>query len=184
MSIYTGKEVAVYSEFHMFGDTNKSIEEQLKNTKIYLKDKLLDIKTERELVPYYGNMCGIVCATKEDGVFKKCLHITSVPYFLSEDWNYAERIYKDIQRLWKRCKNKKIPFTLEYVKDHLWYDEQPYIELMFNEVKEHPYAKCVRGKYHTTWMQRDRERLVETMREFDYTEEQINEWVWNGRKTW
>ena len=75
MSIYTGKEVAVYSEFHMFGDTNKSIEEQLKNTKIYLKDKLLDIKTERELVPYYGNMCGIVCEAKEDGVFKKCLHI-------------------------------------------------------------------------------------------------------------
>ena len=55
---------------------------------------------------------------------------------------------------------------------------------MFNEIKEHPYAKPVRGKYHSKWMQMYRDRLVETMREFGYTEEQINEWVWNGKRTW
>ena len=184
MSIYTGKEVAVYSEFHMFGDDDKTIDEQLKNTKIYIRDMPLEIKTERDLVPYYGNMCGIICGIHEDGVIKKCLHISSVPYFLSEDWSWTERVYKDIQRLWKQCKRKKIPFTLEYVKKHLWYDEQPFIESMFNEIKEHPYAKLVRGKYHSTWMHHYREILIETMREFNYTEDQINAWVWEGKRTW
>jgi len=184
MSEYTGKEPCVYSEFHMFADKNKSIEELLKNTKIYIKNEILEINTERELVPYYANMCGIVCGTKEDGVIKTCIHITSVPYFLSQDWERTEEIYKDIQRLWKQCKRKKIPFTLEYIKKHIWYDEQPCIEPMFNEIKEHPYAKLVRGKYHSTWMQMYRDRLVETMQEFGYTDEQINEWVWNGKRTW
>lgn len=184
MSIYTGKEIALYSEFHMFGDEDKTIEEQLKTTKIYLKDELLEIKTEHDLVPYYGNMCGIVCGTKEDGVFKKCLHITSVPYFLSQDWEWTERVYKDIQTIWRRCKRKNIPFTLNYVKEHLWHDDEPCVESMFSEIKKHPYAKLVRGKYHSTWMQRYRDKLVETMREFNYTEDQINEWVWNGRRTW
>ena len=184
MSIYTGKEPCVYSEFTMFGDESKTINEQLANTVIHYKENILDIKTERELVPYYANMCGIVCANHEDGVIKKSIHISSVPYFLSQDWEWTEGIYKDIQTIWRKCKRKNIPFTLEYVKKHLWRDEEPCIEPMFNEIKEHPYAKLKRGKYHSTWMQMFRDKLVETMREFDYTEDQINEWVWNGRRTW
>ena len=180
MSIYTGKEPCVYSEFN----DNKTIEEQLKTIKIYLKDKLLEIKTERDIVPYYANMCGVVCGTKEDGIIKKCLHITSVPYFLYQDWEHTERIYKDIQRLWKRCKRKNIPFTLEYVKQHLWRDDEVCVESMFNEIKEHPYAKCVRGKYHSTWMNHYRDKLKETMQEFGYTDEQIDKWIWEGKRTW
>ena len=55
---------------------------------------------------------------------------------------------------------------------------------MVKDISEHPYKKCVRGKYHSSWMQRYRELLMETMQEFGYTETQINEWVWNGRRTW
>ena len=184
MSKYTGREPCVYSEFTMFGDDDKTIEEQLANTVIHWKDTILNIKTERELVPYYGNMCGIVCATHEDGVLKKSLHISSVPYFLSQDWEWTERMYKNIQKIWRQCKRKNIQFTLDYVKKHIWYDEQSCLEPMFNDIKKHPYAKPVRGKYHSTWMQMYRDKLVETMREFGYTEEQINEWVWYGKRTW
>ena len=183
MSKYTGKEPCVYSEFHMFGD-GTSVDNQLKNTNIYIKGEKADIKTERDLIPYYGNMCGIICGTKEDGVIKKCLHISSVPYFLTQDWDWTERLYKDIQVLWRRCKRKKIRFTLEYVKEHLWHDDQSCIEPMVEDIKEHPYAKYERGKFHSNWMQMYRDELVETMREYGYTDEQINKWVWEGLKTW
>ena len=29
-----------------------------------------------------------------------------------------------------------------------------------------------------------RDELIETMKKFNYTEDQINEWVWNGKRTW
>lgn len=183
MSIYTGKEPCVYSEFTMFGDEGKTIDEQLENTIIYLNHERLNIKTERELVPYYGNMCGIG-ASYEDGVIKKTLHMSSVPYFLSQDWEWTERMYKDFQRMWKRCKRENIPFTLEYIREHFWRDKDPCIPSMIETINKHPYAKLKRGTFHSNWMQYHRKILIETMREFNYTEDQINEWVWNGRRTW
>lgn len=184
MSCYTGKEPCVFSEFTMFGDSNKTIEEQLNNTIIHLGNTILDIKTERELVPYYANMCGIVCATHEDGKIKKSLHISSVPYFLSQDWEWTERTYKKLQSMWKKCKRNNIPFTIDYVRDHFWKNEENYLETMVDEINKHPYAKLKRGKFHSVWMQHYRDKLIETMKEFGYTDQQINEWVWNGRKTW
>ena len=184
MSKFTGREPAVYSEFTMFGEPNKTIEEQLANTVIHYNDEILDIKTERELVPYYANMCGIVCATNENGKVKKSIHITSVPYFLSQDWEWTERMYKQIQSIWRKCKRNNIKFTIEYVKEHFWRDEEPDLEKIVKEIAEHPYAKYVKGKFHSNWMQRYRDLLIEEMRKYNYTEEQINEWVWNGRRTW
>lgn len=184
ISIYTGKEPCVYSEFTMFGDDNKTIEEQLANTVIHWKDNVLNIKTERELVPYYGNMCGIICATHEDGVLKKSLHISSVPYFLSQDWEWTERTYKRLQSLWKKCKREKIPFTVEYAEQHYWGKDDDNLAEMIEDINKHPYAKLKRGRYHSSWMQYHRDRLIETMRQFNYTEDQINEWVWNGKRTW
>ena len=185
MSIYTGKEVAVYSVFHMFGNPDMTIEEQLAITKIYWKHNVLDIKTERELVPFYGNMVGVSCGVKENGVMKECIHISDVPYFLSQDWEWAERLYEDIQRIYKRCKRKNIAFTKDYVKSQVYRaDEELCFNEMFNCIKQRPYAKYEKGQFHSTWMQRYRELLMKTMREFGYTEEQINNWVWEGIKSW
>ena len=184
MSKYTGKEVCVYSEFYMFDKTDIPLEERLKKVTIYLKDKVLDIKTERQLVPYYANMVGAMGCTNEDGIFRRTIHISSLPYFLSEDWGKVDRMYRDLQKFWKRCKRQGIEFTLDYVKEHFWYDDEPCLEGMFKEIKEHPYAKLVRGKYHSRFMQHYRDELVKTMKEFNYTEDEINEWVWNGKRTW
>lgn len=184
MSKYTGREPCVYSEFTMFGDDGKTIEEQLANTVIHLKDTILNIKTERELVPYYGNMCGIVCTTHEDGVLKKNIHISSVPYFLSQDWEWTERMYKDLQSMWRKCKRKGIPFTVEYAEQHYWGRDDSNLLKMVEEINEHPYAKLKRGKYHSSFMQYYRDKLKDTMQEFGYTDKQINEWIWNGRRTW
>lgn len=187
MSKYTGKEPCVYSEFTMFGDEGKTINEQLINTIIYCKNEILDIKTERELVPYYGNMCGIICATREDGKIKKNIHISSVPYFLSQDWEWIERLYKDVQRIWRYCQRKKIPFDFTYVQSKVWMgDEELALPDIVKDVAEHPYKKIECGKYHSTrWgVQHYRELMIETMKKYGYTDEQIYEWVWNGKRTW
>ena len=55
---------------------------------------------------------------------------------------------------------------------------------MYNEIKVHPYAKYIKGKFHSNWMQHYRDLLVEEMRKYNYTEEQINKWVWEGERTW
>ena len=184
MSEYTGKEPCVYSEFTMFGD-GTSIEEQLKHCRIYWKGKIIDIKTEKELVPYYANMIGMLCGVHEDGVLKRSLHFSEVPYFLSQDWEWTERIYKDIQRIWRYCHRKSIPFTFEYVQKKSCYNEdEALLRNIVNDISEHPHKKYVRGTYHSRWMHRYRELLMETMKEYGYTNKQINEWVWNGRRTW
>ena len=123
----------------------------------------------------------------KDGVIKKCLHISKVPYFLSEDWRWTEDLYKDVQKIWKYCNRKQIPFSLEYVQSKLWIgsDESALLDIV-NEIAEHPYKKLERGKYHSTrWgIQHYRELLMETMKEYGYTDDQINAWVWEGKRTW
>ena len=110
--------------------------------------------------------------------------MSSVPYFLSQDWEWTERIYKDLQKMWKYCQRKNIPFTLEYVQEKYWDNEEPILPNIVNDIISHPYKKYVRGTYHSKWMHHYRELLIETMREFGYTEKQINKWVWEGIRTW
>ena len=77
-----------------------------------------------------------------------------------------------------------ILFTVEYAEQHYWGRDDDNLAEMVEEINKHPYAKLKRGKYHSKWMQYYRDKLVETMKAYDYTESQIYEWVWNGKRTW
>lgn len=144
-------------------------------------DKLLDIKCLKDLIPYGAFLIGMGYGDKNGN------HIVRIGSRSFVDREEEERFtwhLDQVKKIYRRCKRKKIEFTEEYVQKELsWISNKEAISEFYKRVKEHPCTKDVSG-VHSNIHQHYRNELVETMKEFGYTQEQADEWVYHNNKTW
>ncbi len=143
--------------------------------------ELLDIKCLRDLLPYAAFIVGMAYGN-HDGTY--ICYIGGKSFIDEEEEEHFTWYLKQIQRLYKRCKRKKIEFTEEYVLEQLsWVIDKDIIKTLFYRVKEHPYSANVEG-LHDNLHQYYRKKLEEDMIKTGYTPEQAYEWVYHNNKTW
>lgn len=144
-------------------------------------DKLLDIKSVKDLLPYGAFIVGMAYGN-QDGTY--ICHIGERSFVDTEEEESMTWYLNYVKRIYRRCKRKKIPFELDYVLEELdWITDKDRIITLFNRVKEHPCSANVKG-LHDNMHQYYRERLYEDMVKTGYTEDQAREWVYNNNKTW
>ena len=144
-------------------------------------EELLDIKCDKDLLPYGAFLVGCSYGD-QDGTY--IAHIGSRSFVDQEEEERFTWYLREVQRLYRRCKRKKIEFTEEYVQHELsWISDKETISEMYRRVKEHPTSANVKG-LHDNLHQHYRRRLAEEMVKAGYTQEQADEWVYNNNKTW
>lgn len=142
---------------------------------------LLDIKSIKDLLPYAAFLVGAAGGNK-DGFYTA--HIGSRSFVDQEEEERFAWYLRDVKKLYRRCKRKKIEFTEEYVQKELsWVSDKTMISEIYRRVKEHPTSANVKG-LHDNLHQYYRRRLAEEMVKAGYTQEQADEWVYNNNKTW
>ena len=191
MSVYCGK-CDLWDSLVMIGKSNDETTDWSK-IKIYQHtdesyfdkdgfhgDQLLDIKCLKDLLPYAAFLKSMAYGDK-DGTY--ICHISKRSFIDTEEEEHLTWYLKDVQRLYKGCKRKKIEFTEEYVLKELKWANKDIIKTLFYRVKEHPYSANVEG-LHDNLHQHYRKRLEEDMIKAGYTPKQAYEWVYNNNKTW
>lgn len=131
MSSYSGK-CDVYDSLVMIH--NYTDEELANNVKIYQgygdKEKLLDIKCRKDLIPYYAHL---ISSSAQNNVDRTAhIHITSESFVDSEEHESLEFKMKRVLTVYNRCKRKKIDFVVDDVVEELaWkgFDDHIYREI-------------------------------------------------------
>ena len=144
-------------------------------------DQLLDVKCLKDLLPYAAFLTSMSYGN-QDGTY--ICHIGSRSFIDLEEEERFMWYLKEIKKLYRRCKRKKIEFTEEYVQKELsWISDKKTISEIYKRVKEHPTSANVKG-LHDNFHQYYRRELAEDMVKAGYTQEQADEWVYNNNKTW
>ena len=170
-------ETTDWSKIKIYQHTDESYFDE----KGFHGDQLLDIKCLKDLLPYAAFLTSMAYGN-QDGTY--ICHIGKRSFIDTEEEERFTWYLKDIQKLYRRCKRKKIEFTEEYVMDKMhWWSDKDAIKTLFYRVKEHPYSANVKG-LHDDMHQYYRKRLEEDMIKAGYTSEQAHEWVYHNNKTW
>lgn len=138
----------------------------------------LNITSLKDLIKYAPYLISVGIGTKEE-----CKYwITSESFIDREDRESLEWKLKTVKQIYRRCKRKGIEFTLETVKENIFftYCNEELIQGLYERVKAHPYTKNISG-LHTNLHQIYREYWVEGMMEYGWTEEEAKNWVYNGK---
>ena len=174
MSRFSGK-CDLYDHIEICG-----LENTLKS-KIYLgwnSEESLDIKEERDLVPYYPFV--ISCGAFEHGV--GTMHLMSKSWVDYEEEDVLEAYLQQILKIQRRCKRKKVEFNV----DEVWEDvsnvfwKRDEIRELIKRVKEHGKKAACDG-IHLSSKNYYRDQLVEEMIKFGYSEDVAKTWVYEGR---
>lgn len=186
MSIFTGKECCVYSEFYVFNRDEVINFDKYKIERILGKNEKeeLHFTCERDIVPYYAHMINVSCCSKDHNY----MLISKYPNYVYEKRDYIKWKYSSVKKTFRRCKRENIEFTFdEVLKDNKWWvkseDDENLFREIYNRVKEHPYAKedyNITVKYQQFYM----DKLTEAMLEAGYTEEETSAWVNDGVRLW
>lgn len=150
-----------------------------KKVKIYLKDKLLDIGSIKDLLPYAGYLTSSACYYQGD----YNIRLSDESFVDREERERLERSLKWIKNEYRRLKRHKKKFVPEEVAERYSWINAPYVIEICKRVAEHPTVANVEG-IHTNMHQYYRERLRDEMIKCGYTKKQANKWVYEGIKTW
>ena len=131
MSSYSGK-CDVFDSLVMI--SKYTDEELANNVKIYQgygeDEKLLDIKCQKDLIPYYAHL---VSSSVHCGLDRTAsIHITSESFVDREERESLEFKLKRVITAYNRCKRKKIDFVIDDVVEELaWkgFDDDIYREI-------------------------------------------------------
>lgn len=174
MSRFSGK-CDLYDHIEICG-----LENTLKS-KIYLgwdSEEPLDIKEERDLVPYYPFV--ISCGAFEHGV--GTMHLMSKSWVDYEEEDVLEGYLQQILKIQRRCKRKKVEFDVDEVFEEVCYPFYFHEEIktLIERVKEHG-KKATYGGIHLSSKNYYRNQLIEEMIKFGYPEDVAKTWVYEGR---
>lgn len=174
MSRFSGK-CDLYDHIEICG-----LENTLKS-KIYLgwdSDEPLDIKEERDLVPYYPFV--ISMGAYENGV--GTIHLMSKSWVDYEEESVLEWYLQQILKIQRRCKRKKIEFNIDEVFKEVCYPCYFHEEIreLIERVKECG-KKATYDGIHLSSKNYYRNQLVEEMIKFGYTEDAAKTWVYERK---
>lgn len=174
MSRFSGK-CDLYDHIKICG-----LENTLKSS-IYLgwdNEEPLDIKEERDLVPYYPFV--ISCGAFEHGV--GTMHLMSKSWVDYEEEDVLEAYLQQILKIQRRCKRKKVEFNVDEVFEEVCYPFYFHEEIktLIERVKECG-KKATYDGIHLSSKNYYRDQLVEEMIKFGYSEDVAKTWVYEGR---
>lgn len=173
MSKYSGK-CDLYDSFYM--KEGSDIEETLKKTKIYAHDHELvplDIKTEKDLVPYYPYLVYMGYTDKEGYI---CYHLSVQSFVDFEEQESLTYSLNSMLRYYRKCKRKKESFDIEEACDTIFFPQECHEELAKRVQKFG--EKAVIDGLHTRMHQVYRKELYEEMLRVGYTPLRAWHWVY------
>lgn len=113
MSKYTGK----HDLYDHFSSSDISIEKLLDNTNIYFFDypyTKLDIKTEKDLAPFFCHVPSMITGNN--------IYLRQRNYLDTREEEQLEYTYKELIKLFNKCKRNHLDFEEEYnkIKQDKW----------------------------------------------------------------
>ena len=174
---------------------DEKIKDFLNRTKFYLNIKVygsticpdneIKITNYKELVPYLPRCESFMSMSKSD---KNIIILSGRPHWAFEETELKEQIFKDILRVYNKCKRKKIEFTKEYLEKESYYFGHDF----YKDICDPIYERFVKlGKKATLADIHSnsknllyREPFMKEMLAVGYTQDQAYNWVYNEIKTW
>lgn len=149
------------------------------NSKIYHNDELLDIKEERDLVPWYPYIIAMSFGDKDGAV----IHLSSVDYIARHETEMLTIYLERLKKIYRRCKRKHEEFNIEevYRREFCYFYEQPELLPLVEKVAEQGNKATIDGVYmKMAEFYRNEWRRI--LIEYGYDAEWIEEWIYKGRK--
>lgn len=142
---------------------------------MYHEDEKLDIKSIKDLVPYYPYLTAVMCSNR-DKIYIRLSQTSFVDRHEREMMNIR---LNDVKKYYRKCKRNKTEFIPEEVvkKYSMWGSDNIYLELA-KRVKEHPYTQNISG-IHSNMAQWYRQELYEEMIKYGYDEDYSRKWCYH-----
>lgn len=148
------------------------------NSKIYHNDELLDIKEERDLVPWYPYLIAMSCGNKEGAV----IHLSERDFISREEEECLTWRLENIKKVYRRCKRKHEEFNIEEVyQKECWLFPRPELRILVERVADQGNKATIEGVYDRMH-ERYRDEWRKELLEYGYDAEWIEEWIYKGRK--
>ena len=111
MSKWTGK-----SDFCDWCEMHNSPKDIVERADIYLGNAKVEIKSERDLIPYYTNLISSMGCTK-DGPMS--IHLSKDSFINYEEIDFLTFSIIEAIKLARKAKKEKVPFTFELIKGNI-----------------------------------------------------------------
>ena len=178
MSVYSGK-CDFYDEFVAIrcDEDEEKVKEKLKSLKLYVygKDgrehrvKSETIKDIAKYFPYLNHPIG----------GKQIMILSSDSFIDQEERETIEWKASYILKYWRKCKRKKIPFTVQGCKDALWFSDDENFTEMIRRVEKNG-DKADFSDIHFSLWEWNRRRWFEAMVELGWSEQEAYNWCFKG----
>lgn len=149
------------------------------NSKIYCLDKPLDIREERDLVPYYPYIIGVSCGDKDGAT----IYLSSTDYITTHETEMLDFYLESIKKIYRRCKRRREEFNVEevYRREFCHFSEKPELRPLVERVAELGNRATYDGIYLRMSEIYRREWRKELLK-YGYDEEWIEDWIYKGRR--
>lgn len=136
-------------------------EEIVGRSDIYLGDAKVEIKTPKDLIPYYTHIVSSACYTQDNG---NSIHLSKESFIDSEEKEFLVWRIMDAIKFARKAKKEKKPFDLNYFKaerndkfdttpDFLWKKIISIVNGQPEIIKMHISKDyCVASRYITDWV--------------------------------
>lgn len=159
-------------------------DEIIKKYNVYAYDNdiiPLKIESEKDLVPYYPYIVGMMFSDKENG---GSIYLSKESFVDSEEREHLMWRLKDLKRYWRKCKLNKVPFDRKEAEKMLcaWrgYIQDFEIELIDRVEKDG--EKATLDDLHTPMHDRYRQELYDEMIKNGYSDNIAYRWCFGWRR--
>lgn len=148
-------------------------------SKIYHKDKLLEINDERSLVLWYPYLITMSYATKEDAI----IHLSAKDFITKEECEILDFYLEQMLKEQRRCKRKHEEFDVEKVYQKICCSIIPRPELkpLVERVAELGNKATYEGIYLPS-AEYYRNEWRKELRKYGFEEEFIEKWIYRWRR--
>lgn len=181
MSIYSGKcdFYDVFVAIRCNGDEEK-IKEKLKSLELYVyggdgRGHRVKSETIKDIAKYFPYLDSIRVSNGE----KQVIILSSDSFIDQEEEETKNWKGNYILKYWRKCKRKKIPFTVQGCKDALWFsDDENFTEMIRRVEKDGDKADF--SDIHFSLWEWNRRRWFEVMVELGWSEREAYDWCFKG----
>ena len=135
-------------------------QEMIEKSKIYIGYAKLNIRKEKDLIPYYTHLVSSAYYNKEEG---NIIHLSRDSFINSEEKEFLAWKVRDCIKYARKAKKEKVPFNYDYVKSQKYFSHWGQ-DFIWKEIIERINKNNEVIKYH----------LSSDYRESDYF---IQEWI-------
>ena len=168
MSKYSGK-YDVYDSFSGYSN------QQLRNTKFYIKDQQIAIRNQRELAPFYPFLVGIHCSNKEGGT----VNLSSCSYVDAHEKEILTFYLNELKKQYRNLKRKNQEVTLDSLLTRVSWNDNQYVRALAERVLEDGNNANIDGIVMNGIIPVYRQSLLDDMMAMGYPERVAYEWIYN-----